>query len=278
MVEKECFIMAWVDKFKNWLGEEPSIITNENKIVRIFSFKHNIVDNLIMSDWAKHFREHYCLDTEIDIMRDGTGLTRSEYLTNMKFPDKSAAPGPSIRAGDFGEILVADYLEFIMNYWVPRTRYSRKTIKNESTKGSDIIGFKFIDDTESPKDTLAVFEAKANFVSRMDNRLNDAINDSAKDRIRDAESLNAIKQRFIDNKEFDKVRNISRFQNPSDKPYKKIYGAVALFSNDIFTEENIKEATIVKHPHPNNLELITIKGDDMMTLVHELYKRASDEA
>ena len=32
------------------------------------------------------------------------------------------------------------------------------------------------------------------------------------------------------------------------------------------------------HPHSGNLALIVIKGDQMMDLVHELYRRAADEA
>ena len=58
----------------------------------------------VTSNWAKHFRNHYCFDTEIDIFRDGTGYSREEYLNNLKFPTSNRGFGPGIRAGDFGEI------------------------------------------------------------------------------------------------------------------------------------------------------------------------------
>src|SRR5882672_6612973 len=41
-----------------------------------------------LSEWAIHFRQHYCLDSEIDALRSGTGLSRAEYLRQLIFPDK----------------------------------------------------------------------------------------------------------------------------------------------------------------------------------------------
>jgi hypothetical protein len=121
-------------------------------------------DEEVLSQWAKHFRNHYCLDDQIDDLRSGTGYSRADYLREIKFPDEKTAPGPSIRAGDFGEILVADYVEHILDFWVPRTRYIDKAVRNESTKGSDILGFRFMSDEEfSPRDVLAIFEVKAQF-------------------------------------------------------------------------------------------------------------------
>ncbi len=31
-----------------------------------------------------------------------------------------------LRAGDFGEILVSDFLEYILNFWVPQNTFFRK--------------------------------------------------------------------------------------------------------------------------------------------------------
>ena len=132
--------MTWTDKHIKWLVNTGETLTTANdKTVEIWEFRHE--ENAeVLSAWAKHFRNHYCLDSEIDYYRRGYNQTRAEYLNNIKFPDSSVAPGPSIRAGDFGEVLVADYLQYILGYWVPRTRYADKTIRNESTKGCDIIG------------------------------------------------------------------------------------------------------------------------------------------
>src|SRR5437868_4063216 len=90
-------------------GDEAE--TLDGRIVKLLEFKH-IKEKAIISAWAKHFREQYCLDRSLDELRLGTGLTRAEYLTKYVFPDKVMKPGPSIRSGDFAEILIADYLQF----------------------------------------------------------------------------------------------------------------------------------------------------------------------
>lgn len=266
-------------KHINWIVDTGQKITTiEGREVKILELDHKN-DQEILSDWAKHFRNQYCLDSEIDLLRGGPSLSRSEYLNKMKFPDRSGL-GPSIRSGDFGEILVADYLEFSLHYWVPRTRYNRKTIKNESTKGSDILGFKFVsDDNNSPDDTLAIFESKSQFTkSKNKSKLQEAVDGSMKDFIRKAESLNAIKQRYIDKGLVDEALKIERFENLTDHPYKEVYGAVALFSTDLFDSELVKNTSINEHPNKDQLILLVIKGTNMMDLVHDLYRRAADEA
>ena len=104
-------------------------------------------DAFVLSAWATHFRQHYITDDDLPAMVDGTGLSNADYLRTVLFPDATQPPGPSLRAGDFGEILVADYIEFLMGYWSPRAlRYQDRWNRNDSTKGCDIIGFKFASD------------------------------------------------------------------------------------------------------------------------------------
>jgi hypothetical protein len=115
------------------------IITAEGKEVAVWELSVPANDSLL-SDWAKCFREHYCLDSEIDALRAGTGLSRKDYLTNIIFPDKSIKPGPSIRAGDFAEILINDYLEYVVGYWVPREKYAEKATRDESMRWLRLVG------------------------------------------------------------------------------------------------------------------------------------------
>ncbi|MEW6266169.1 MAG: Hachiman antiphage defense system protein HamA [Thermodesulfobacteriota bacterium] len=253
--------------------------TKDGKDVEVWELRHEKND-AVLSAWAKHFRNHYCFDTDIDNWRRGYNYSRAEYLNNIKFPDPKAPPGPSIRAGDFGEVLVADFLEYLMVYWVPRTRYGDKTIRNESTKGSDIIGFHIVKNgVTSSKDTLAIFEAKAQFSGRKAKaRLQDAVDDSAKDIARKAESLNAIKQSLYSRNQLEDAEKIERFQNEVDHPFTEVYGAVALFENTLFDSKLMSSTVSYSHPYSSNLVLIVIKGDQMMSLVQELYRRAADEA
>ncbi|MDB5608807.1 MAG: hypothetical protein JWP25_5707, partial [Bradyrhizobium sp.] len=115
-----------------------------------------------LGTWAKSFRQNYCLDSEIDALRQGTGYSRSEYLLEIVFPDQTKAPGPGVRAGDFAELLVADYIEFLLGYSVPRFKYAEKWSRNESVKGVDIVGFKLMSPPNfDSTDSLLAFEIKA---------------------------------------------------------------------------------------------------------------------
>lgn len=216
--------MPWSSEHVRWLVDTGERLkTVDDKEIGVWEFRHEN-DEVVLSTWAKHFRNHYCLDTEIDFLRGKR--PRSDYLTNIKFPSKTSKLGPGIRAGDFGEILVSDYLQWLLGYWVPRVRWSSKVVRDESPKGSDVIGFRFHknDGEASTKDVLFVFESKTKFSASKINRLQDAINDSAKDHIRIDESLNFIKQKLFEKKEVEKAQRIERFQSPVDMPYKEIYG------------------------------------------------------
>jgi hypothetical protein len=267
-------------KHLSWLIDTGQRLkTADNKTVSVLEFRHQD-DDQVLSGWAKHFRNHYCADTDIDILREGTSYSRAEYLREIKFPDAVGAPGPSIRAGDFSEILVADYLQYLLGYWVPRNRYCNKINRNESPKGSDILGFKLVrEGQESARDVLAIYEVKSMFSgTKPYNKLQEAVTDSCKDVTRRAESLNAVKQHLFDKKQNVYIPRIERFQDPIDHPYEEAWGAVALFSTVCFSGDLLCETDTSTHPGKDKLILIVIHGQDMMKLVHDLYRRAADEA
>lgn len=264
-----------------WLQQLADIKTTEGRTIEVWTLKYQ-QDPTALSAWAKHFREHYCPDSMIDALRNGTGLAREAYLEQMIFPDATKAPGPSIRAGDFGELLVADYLEFTLGYWVPRTKMEAKAVRNESAKGCDVIGFKVVNanNIDSPHDELAVYEAKASLTATTEpNRLQTAVEHSAKDMLRKAEALNFLKRRLIE-KQDQMWQRVERFQNPVERPYLETNGAVAILSSNIFNQMTADFPDTVGNNHPNHqrLRLLVIHGNNLMPFVHALYKRAANEA
>lgn len=261
-------------KHIEWLECSDEINLSDGNIIKVYKFDYDISDDT-MNEWANYYRNHYCLDNEIDFMREGTGLSREQFLMEMKFPDKSNSFGPATRAGDFAEILVADYLEYISNHYVPRTRYDRKTVRNESIKGCDVLGFMIKNPGKiNENDCISIFEVKARFSGKnKENRLQDAVNDSIKDPLRVTESLNAIKQRLFDRRDIEGCKKISRFQNKVDNPYQLNLGAVAIINEELF-DKNIYLSTDTSN-HQSIINLIVINGVNMMELVHELYRRAS---
>jgi len=267
-------------EYLNWLIKKPkNLVSDDGKVIEVYELQHGVDEN-VLSEWATHFRNHYCSDDMIDELVDGTDETKQEYLKNTVFPDRTQNPGPAVRSGDFAEILVSDYLEYNLGYWVPRIRYDVKFNRNESTKGVDVLGFKLLDGSYSnPNDELLTFESKARLGSRPSSSvLQNAIDHSGKDVIRRATSLNAVKRRKIRDGDSEAVKVVKRFQNIVDNPYKAMYGAAAILSKCYYDSSIERQVCCVDHPSEENLMLVIIYGDDLMTLTHALYRRAADEA
>ena len=263
-------------QYLDWLMYEKEVITLEGKQITVYELVIQD-DEDILNSWSKHLREHYCADSEIDILCKGLGVDRKEYLREIKFPDISIRPGPSVRSGDFTEILVADYVQYVLNYIVPRTRYDRKVNKNSSTMGSDLIGYKCGEKIGS-NDELIVFEVKATareVLPSSEARLQKAVDDSNKDVVRLAETLNAVVQRLIDRGDYEEVERVQRFQNASDRPYRKTYAAAAVHSNMSYSEIVLKNVSTLRHADPN-LNLIVIRCDKLMNFIHDMYRRACE--
>jgi hypothetical protein len=237
-------------------------------------------DEAVLSAWARHFRQHYISDEDLPAMVDGTECDHAEYLRTIVFPDAKETPGPSLRSGDFGEILVADYIEFILGYWCPRElRYQDRWSRNDSTKGCDVIGFKFASDQPSHQDDeLFIFESKSGMSKTAANRLQNAIDDSVKDRLREGMTLNALKRRMLIKGDIQQADRVKRFQNEAARPFRRINGAAAILDDAVFAETNLTTADAAAHPNADQLRLIVIRGPSLMKLVHALYERAADEA
>lgn len=244
----------------------------------MWAFDH-ATDQALLSAWATHFRQQYIDDAQLPAMVAGTGMSHPQYVRDVLFPDGKAAPGPSTRSGDFAEILVADYLEFVLGYWCPRDRYKGRFNRNDSTKGADIIGFRFAAKSDtSPNDELFVVEAKSGMTATPANRLQDAVVDSLKDALREAMTLNALKQRMLDRGEMASVNVVQRFQNEADHPFVRFNGAAAVLDDKVLAMTDLSAVDAAAHGNAKRLRLIVIQGAAMMDLVHALYERAANEA
>ena len=237
-------------------------------------------DEAILSEWAAHFRQHYCADAELAAMAAGTGKSHANFLRTMLFPDEKTAPGPSLRSGDFGEILFADFIQFIHGYWCPRElRYQDRWNRQGSTQGSDIVGIRYVHPQgDNANDELFVLESKSGLSATDKNRLQDAVTDSMKDHLREAMTLNAMKQRLLVRGQAAEVGWVQRFQNESDRPFKRVNGAAAVLDVDVYATTNLEETDTTGHQNADNLRLLVIRGPSLMKLVHALYDRAANEA
>ncbi|MCY0911023.1 Hachiman antiphage defense system protein HamA [Massilia antarctica] len=256
-----------------------NLYTADGHEIQVFELAQPIAA-ATLTQWASKFRQNYCLDQEIDELREGTGFTRSEFLHRLIFPDATEKPGPSIRAGDFAEILLADYVEFSLGFWVPRDKYAMKASRNESAKGVDIMGLKLKESGGySAEDELITYEVKAQLsATKYSGRLQHAIDDSSKDYLRSAMNLHALKHRLIRAKQSTEAQIVQRFQNKADRPYRYRSGAAAVLCGRAYDETEILTSNVGNHNNVNDLELIVIRGSDLMSLAHALYTEAADEA
>jgi hypothetical protein len=257
----------------SWFTDTGAALnTADGKRVKILEFTHDASDTGVMDEWARHFRRHYISDVDLTAEAAANGISKSDFLSGIKFPDDSPM-GKSIRSGDFAEILVADYLEYVMGFAVPQTRYDRKQVRNSSLQGTDILAFRITAGRVSPQDEMLTCEVKAALSRRSTDLLQRAVEDSKKDfDKRTAEALNAVKQRLKDRGDIETAAVVERFQNRTDHPYKLTTGAAAVASNSAWDDVVVTGCSAA---HPNSRQfLVVIKGDSLMQLAGQLYQRA----
>ena len=242
-------------RYLDSLVKIKDINTNEGEIVEVFELLPNM-DDEAFNEWATFFRQNYCVDDILDLLIQGTGMTKQEYLLSQKFPDAKEGFGPGTRSGDFAELLISDYLEFILGYVVHRERYKNKFNRSSSTQGTDVIGFKLYGTKPSPNDELVTFEVKAQASgTEAKNRLQNAIDDSYKEK-----------------SNYEKASQVERFQNKPDRPYIEKYGAAAVHDTTTYSEDLIEKVKL----KGSKRWMIVVKRDNLMNLVHRLYEVASN--
>ncbi|EMS74333.1 hypothetical protein H318_14743 [Enterococcus durans IPLA 655] len=262
-------------KFIEYFIREENVVTNQGKDISIIKIDINN-DEDVLKQWAIHLRNHYCSLEELDELREGPGLSRLEFLRDMKFPNPTLGLGSATMSGDFSEILIADYIEYILNYIVPRVRYRQKANRNTSTQGSDLIGYKVESiETNSINDELLIVEVKArNSESNPEATLQNAVDHSEKDIVRIAESLNASYRMLKNYNEYEGMRLVRRFQNPTDRPHKRTFAAASVHSDTSFSVDLLKQVDISKHPE--DVKLIAIHSPNFLTFIKEMYVRAAN--
>ncbi len=54
--------MPWTNAHLKWLRDTGERLrTADDKVIEIWEFQYT-QDDVVLSAWAKHFRNHYCLD------------------------------------------------------------------------------------------------------------------------------------------------------------------------------------------------------------------------
>lgn len=259
-----------------------SIQNIEENNIEIISVQAPFDNIELIADWARSFRHKYISDEDLlEGMEDIGENEPIDFLRGMVYPENK-----KFQSGDFGEILVSEYLMYTENFWVPTLflRYSEKSNKEESTKGSDIIAIRFYQDSdhESDQDLLCIGEVKTGSTGTVRGRLQDAINDSNKDSIdllsakRGSVGLNAVKLKIKhrepqENQDGNSYRKIARFENPIERPYQTQYVAAAVVDQKRLNQNTVKKVVTKESQHVDSLRMIAVGVLEIQKLIDALY-------
>ena len=187
-------------------------------------------------------------------------------------------------SGEFGELLVYDYFNFLLKYYTSRTRYLEKTASYDAIKGIDVICYNIKNiQIPSENDSLIVAEVKThsskkgnckNAVKEAIIDSDKAIIDSNKDMLRISESLNAEKRRLIARKRFDEAKIVERFQNKTDNPFRLDFFAVAVLDNELYSDQVVLYVVNSQPENVKSTNVLVILSKELKLFLRDLYRRA----
>jgi hypothetical protein len=269
------------DNSKYFILEKPIPYSNEDKI-QVYKLNNELLDEDSLNSWASGLRDNYVEENLLESLVKGTGLTQKEYLEKNIFPNyQGKSPGASTMSGEFGEILVCDYINFVLEYYITRTRYLEKVNPNMPVSGSDVIGYQVKNINKPNKmDHLIVAEVKTrSSKSRNKNTLcektvREAIEHSVKDRVRIGESLNAEKRRLLNRSRIEEAKIVERFQNKTDNPFRLDFFAVAVLDSDLYSDQVVLDVVNSQHKNAKSTSILIIHSKELLLFIRNLYKRA----
>lgn len=260
---------------------DKSIPYSNGKEIQVYKLDNELLDDSILNNWAFGLRNNYVEETLLELLVKGTGLTKQEFLEKNIFPNHQNSLGASTMSGEFGEILVYDYINFVLNYYITRTRYLEKVNPNMPVSGSDVIGYQVKNiDNPSKTDHLIVAEVKTrsskskNKNSSCEETVENAIKDSIKDRVRIGESLNAEKRRLINRSRIEEARIVERFQNKTDNPFILDFFAVAVLDNELYSDQVVLDVVNRQHENIKSMNVLIILSKELKLFLRDLYRRA----
>ena len=260
---------------------DKSIPTSSGDEIQVYKLNSELLDDNSLNNWALGLMNNYIEEHLLEQAISGTGLTKKEYLEKMIFPNPKVSHGAATMSGEFGELLVYDYISYVLEYYVPRIRYFNKVNPNLPVPGSDVIGYQVKNiDKPSKADHLIVAEVKTrssksgNKKSLCEKTVKDAIEHSVKDRVRVGESLNAEKIKLLNRGRIKEAQIVERFQNKTDNPYTLYFYAVAVLDSDLYSDKVVLDVVNNQHENVKSTSILIIHSKGLLLFLRDLYRRA----
>lgn len=260
---------------------DKSISYSSGKEIQVYKLNNELLADSILNSWASGLRNNYVEESLLEPLIKGTGLTKQEFLEKNIFPNHQNKLGAITMSGEFGEILVYDYINFVLKHYITRTRYLEKVNPDMPVSGSDVIGYKVKNiNKPSKSDHLIVAEVKTRS-SKVGNKnrscektVKDAIEHSIKDRVRIGESLNAEKRRLLNRSRNDEAKIVERFQNKTDNPFIIDFFAVAVLDIDLYSDQVVLDVVNSQNENVKSTSILIILSKELLIFLRDLYRRA----
>lgn len=261
-------------RYIDWMVEEVGITIKDGIPVKCYKIDYR-KDDAVFDDWALHIRRNYIEDEDLLLDAEINGMSVEQYLHDYVIPQKNEVLGPIVRSGDITEILVCDLLEFVFSYSVPRYKQKNRSGKNNSEHGTDVIAYKFFNDSKNPseRDELIATEVKALLTSTGYDSLENAIVESKKDEQRLARTIDHCRKRLKELGHIEQSAEVSRFLLKTDNNYKLTYAAAGISSRQAVDQEIKLSTSGDQLQISRNQEIFYIHGKKLMDLTQEIYER-----
>lgn len=260
----------YINKFQK-LSTEVKL--NSGEPVVVYTISQTLTDEE-KNEWAKHILHHYISDGDIDAGAKIHNLSKAEYIKSFVLPSIELRNGSEV-SGVFGEIVFSDFIEYILDYVVPRYKLFNAYPGNPN-QGIDIVAYK-LNRENHDKDVVLFAEIKARLGCKDFHKLQEAINDAEHRSDRQcAIALDSARRRLKSMGNLDEAQNIARFAD-SEKPCIRmksagvITSAISCTSDDFASHDNFIGVNINSG---EKIETHVIFANDLMNLAKDLWERA----
>ena len=174
---------------------------------------------------------------------------------------------------------MADILQFVEDYVVPRYKHVLRANPYASEQGSDVIAYRLAKGAGHPsrEDELVVMEVKSAVSTRSDRgvgeRISAAISGSTKDRdkARDAMTLNYLMERSFKEGDLVTAADLKRFMNRGDYQWTDSYRSAVTLDTAVLKDGKI-EIDDLPADFPS-IPLTLVKAKDFLALIKDVYAR-----
>lgn len=215
---------------------------------------------------ARELSRCYIDPAILQLLANNNGLTLAEQLAEF-LPDKA-----NIRSGDFGEILCRQYLtETGGNPSFPVYRWRNRSNKNDTVRGTDLIGYLMTGPDPSDDDTLYLCEVKTRASTVKPEIVQEAYQGMEKDfASRAASSLYFCQARLAQDGLAEEAQRLARYTNPHRRPFKKKLVAAVVHA-DALWKDDFLEVLPEKHGLNADVEILVLRVEKLAGWIDEVY-------